>query len=369
MATLTGMRRTPPVQTARSHEPRRRRLLASLVVVLALAVPLAGCTGDDATPRGDTDDPAPTATAGSGGPEVELPPLDAFLGAGGGPKDDSGVVDNRDIEEQVASCMADQGFEYVPDVLSWTAEGSGAGPQVVEIDGGSEGSDLPPDEFARRFGYGFSSTPPGSDTGDADPNADMVAAMGVAERVAYHRALMGDEQQLDDQGYPAGVEYTTTDDSCSGRAYAAAPSDAEVDRRERRVARVQDAYRSLVDRISDLRIRELEEPRVLAADRAYSGCLAAEGFPGMTGLEAPRMRALELARDLLGEKLDRKDVDPTALADLQRTEIRLAVAELTCRKPWEATFTVVRDEVERAFVEENLEELEAYRSALAAAER
>jgi hypothetical protein len=366
------MRRTHHVQTAH-RGIRLRRLLTSLAAALALAAPLAACTGDEPTPAGDAGGGPSATAAGSGepatGPDADLPPLDAFLGAGGGPDGDSGVVDNRDIEEVVASCMAEQGFEYVPDVLSWTAEGSAAGPELVDLSGGGEGSDLPPDEFARRFGYGFSTSPPGADTGDEDPNADLVSAMGVAERVAYHRALMGDEQTLDDQGYPAGSEFVTTDDSCSGRAYSAAPSDAEVDARERRVARVQEAYRSLVDRISDLRTRELEEPRVLAADRAYSGCLAAEGFPGMTGLEAPRTRALELARDLLGQDLDRTDVDPAALEELRSTEIRLAVAELTCRKPWEATFAVVRDEVERAFVEENLEELEAYRSALAAAER
>lgn len=363
------MRRTHHALTVRPRSVDVRRLVLSLAAVLALAAPLAGCTGDDSSPPGGTDGRPSTGSTGSGEPAMEPPPLDAFLGAGGGSEGDGGAIDNRDIEEQVASCMAEQGFEYVPDVFSWATEGSAAGPQLVELSGADEGSDLPPDEFARRFGYGFSSSPPGADTGDDDPNADLVAAMGVAERVAYHRALMGDEQPLDDQGYPAGLEYTTTDDSCSGRAYSAAPSDAEVDRRERRVARVQEAYRSLVDRISDLRTRELEEPRILAADRAYSGCLAAEGFPGMTGLEAPRTRALALARALLGQDLDRTDVDPAALAELRRTEIRLAVAELTCRKPWEATFAVVRDEVERAFVEENLEELEAYRSALAAAER
>jgi hypothetical protein len=108
---------------------------------------------------------------------------------------------------------------------------------------------------------------------------------------------------------------------------------------------------------------------MVAATRRWSGCMAAAGFPGYTGLDQPRARILVRARALMGHDLDPTHADPAKLAALRRTEIATAVADNTCSNPWETTLGTVRRALEETFVRANLAELKSYRSAMAAAQQ
>jgi hypothetical protein len=230
--------------------------------------------------------------------------------------------------------------------------------------------DLPPDQFAARFGYGISTAPDPSRPhgGSSDPNEAMVGKMSVAERVAYYLALYGPGTKLDSEGFLTS-SITSSDDSCEGRAAAAQPTDQEQQSAQQRLDRVRTAYRSLLDQVQDLGNQELADARVKAATQAWSGCMATAGFPGYDDLDAPRAAILREARTLMGHEVDATGIDPAKVTAMRQKEIDTAVADNSCRKAWDQTFAAVRQELEAQFVQENLTELKSYRSALAAASR
>ena len=98
------------------------------------------------------------------------------------------------------------------------------GARIVKFNTPPSFPDLPPDRFAARFGYGISTAPPTDRGGPpVDPNDKIVAAMSVAERVAYQHALYGAATPLDSQGYlPSTINGSPQ--ACTDRA-SRAPAD------------------------------------------------------------------------------------------------------------------------------------------------
>lgn len=335
----------------------RTPLLLPTLVLAGLA--LTACT--------DASTPAPPEATGA--PSSQAPaavgPLQEYLGVGNREAGGDDALDLR-IEEELARCMAAEGFEYVPYVdTSFDATVTADGQVLMKP---ADFPDLPPDEFAAQFGYGISTKDLGAERSAAqkNPNDAIVARMSVAQRVAYHQAFYGKQIALDDQGYLAGTSISNSDSSCSGRAYALEPTDKERARSEKRITRVQESFASLLDRVRALREEQDRDPRVSAATATWGTCLAAAGHPGFTALDQPRAHVRKLAQGVLGPDLD-GTADAARLADLRAVEIALAVADTTCLEAWRMTYDVVQRDLEEAFVRENLAELEAFRSAMAAA--
>lgn len=111
------------------------------------------------------------------------------------PAGDPTTYSSRAYEEAIAACMTRRGFEYEP--YLYTVEVT-----PMEVAGPGEGIAMSMDTF----------------TGGTDPNERIVAALSVAERIAYHRALNGPGSPLDAQGYPTGRSISISDGSCGGRA-------------------------------------------------------------------------------------------------------------------------------------------------------
>jgi hypothetical protein len=349
-------------------QPRR---LVGLVIALPLAAGLTACSGSGSGPGA----PSPAAASATHASTTADPsggafPLDSYLGAGGGPTLISSATQQRKYQERVARCMAAQGFDYVPEPgASITSTNIGGGAEVVKLNAPPKFPDLPPDEFAARFGYGFSTAPPATKGGPAvDPNDKIVAAMSVAERVAYMHALYGIATPLDSHGYLTST-INGSPQACTDRASRSEPTDDQVAAKEHRVQRVRTVYQGLLSRIDHLTDQETADPRMEAATHAWSGCMAAAGFPGFTGVDQPRARTLVRARALMGHDLDPTSVNPARLARLRRTEINTAVADNRCRQPWDRTLASVRRAAEEAFVRANLSELRSFRSAMAAAQQ
>jgi hypothetical protein len=282
----------------------------------------------------------------------------------------SSATQQRKYQEAIARCMAAQGFDYVPEPgASITETGGPGGSEIMKLNSPPRFPDLPPDQFAARFGYGSSTAPPASSSGPAvDPNDKIVAAMSVAERVAYQHALYGVDTPLTSQGYLTST-INGSPQACTDRASRHQPTDDQVAATEHRVQRVQAVYKSLLSRINDLSDQEMADARMVAATHEWSGCMAAAGFPGYTSVDQPRARSLVRARAVMGHDLDPTSVDPARLAKLRRTEIDTAVADNTCQQPWQRTLDGVRRAAEESFVRANLDELRSYRSAMAAAQQ
>ncbi len=346
---------------------RRTRPCRRLLLLVPFALALSACHGSGSGSAGaGTPTGAPSATSGA---QVPPSPLDHYLGVGQStdPGDDDEAA-ARKAEEAVARCMARQGFEYVPDPHTFTVTGSTGGAQIISLNDPTF-PNLPPAEFAARFGYGISTAPPASSKPDpGDQNEKIVHGMSVSERVAYYQALYGKDIVLDSQGNLTR-SITSDDSSCEGRGDATRPDEKQQQSREDRIERVRRSFSSLLGQVQDLQARELADPRVAAATRTWSGCMASAGFPGYHAVSAPEERIRKRALALMGPGFDPTGVPPDALAALRQREVRVAVADNSCRPAWDRTLQAVRQDLEAAFVRENLTELRSYRSAMSAATR
>jgi hypothetical protein len=347
------------MSASRPHVVPRLVLLAPLAALL-----LSACHGNGPTSAA-AGTPGTTATPSGVLPSASA--LDHYLGAG--QPTDAGDDDEaaaRKAEETIARCMATQGFEYIPDPHTFTVTGSIGGAEIISTNDPTF-PHLPPAEFAARFGYGISTAPPATKTPDPqDRNEKIVRRMSVAERVAYYQALYGKDIVLDHTGNLTN-SIATDATSCEGRGDATRPDAQEQHSQEKRIERVQTSYQSLLDQVKALQAQELADPRVTAATRTWSVCMASAGFPGYHDVSAPEERIRTQALALMGPGFDPTGVDPTALAALRRREVQVAVADYHCHQAWDRTFQSVRQDLEDRFVRENLSELESYRSALAAA--
>ncbi|HEY0187642.1 MAG TPA: hypothetical protein VGC67_09160 [Cellulomonas sp.] len=148
----------------------------SLVLAAAAAILLAGCSGSA--------DPEGSAAADAIGPLDEY--TARIYGYSFDQSDQQSTEEleaeadqqMRAVEELVATCMADEGFDYTPSTMSGTAVDLAG----LDVEWGSA-------EFAAQYGYGISTDPWGTADLDVtdewqDPNSDYVAAMSDSEREA-----------------------------------------------------------------------------------------------------------------------------------------------------------------------------------------
>ncbi len=100
---------SPTAATRREPPMRARRLPAALSALAATAVVLAGCSSSPAADEAQAERPSPLGQY-----------LDAVYGGDLSPEEQQSQFEdqNRRVEEVVASCMQDEGFEYVPSTSS-----------------------------------------------------------------------------------------------------------------------------------------------------------------------------------------------------------------------------------------------------------
>lgn len=346
--------------------------LTTATAALTLLVGLTACSSSDpgsGAPPVDRPSAGATSSSADAADEPAFGPLDDYIGVGSGTSTKQSADDPEllDDQEAIARCMAKEGFEYVPYVAPYDATITEDGMVMLEPTKPTF-PDLPPAEFAARFGYGISTKPPADRKEEEDPNDAIVARMSVAERVAYQQALRGKGNVLDAEGFLAGNGLTTSEASCSGRVYAGEPTVDEEMSANKRIEEVRKSFGSLLKRVRALKDDERTDPRVVAATGAWSSCLAGAGHPGFADLNEPHVRARRDAERVLGHDLMGADeADPTRLAALRKAEIDLAVADEECLRDWRATSASVQEDLEQQFVGDNLDELEKFRSAMSAA--
>jgi hypothetical protein len=362
--------------------PTRRFLL----VLLPLAVPvgLAACSSDGGGGAG-ADPAAPTSAEGaveSEEEEIGPSPLEEFMGWDPSLRTEMSEEDlqqQREVEERIVECMRAEGFEYV------------AQDPAVDPTGLSDLNALPPDEFAAQYGYGITTIDRAAafeQAREADPNTAILDELSDAARRQYFEAENGAAAAAEKFGeQPPSEAEAGARPGCRPQAEEAVfgsqekpplPADLETVRRE------MDALRDQVR----------SDPRVDAAAAAWGDCMAGAGHPELTHpddvqLEIARrwwqLYGLELPEGLIvpgGEPrpggigpgvpgpraADGQEPDPAALAELRQYEVDVAVADLGCRPAYDDVVREVRDEVERAFIEDHRAELEHFRDTIALAD-
>ncbi|NED95384.1 hypothetical protein G1H11_08660 [Phytoactinopolyspora alkaliphila] len=278
----------------------------------------------------------------------------------------------RQVQELVAECMRDEGFDYVPETLedleATTADFNDA-------------FALEPEEFAHTYGYGIT-TLRGSKSDDETPDPNQAIRDGLSDSAkdAYDQALWGDltamlnaEGAGDVIGEPGELE--SLDHGCHGRA-----SEEVYDMEGGSVVSSDDGeFNGLFDDIFALQERIRRDSRVVAATEEWQHCMADAGHPDLETPDDPvssvlnRLDQLQSSDDDTDEQSsssvtagefpsETSDIDPEALRKLQEYEIDLATADYSCQQEhYEEVYRDVAFDMEREFVDANQAELERYR--------
>lgn len=371
-------------------------LMALLAIVTAACSTLVDGaeqpTTPDPSPVGTTTSSTSTTASDDNSPET----LADFLGLDDALDPAVAEATRHDqtirFEEMIRSCMAEEGFEYIP-VIPPEDSYRVTGPEDEE-------------ERVHREGFGIS-TWYGSDnetgavdsfTEWADPNQAVIDAMSEAERQAYHEAMFGTEEELMDGEVVTGVDPETGEEvqvtqgsqpGCYGEAS------------ELMFGGAMEAERLMFElspELDELNQRIEADPRIVAWEKDWSACMAARGYDytdrddmRVRGFQDLQARFDEIVGSLdpfegwseeelqtfiddhsdaeiealqqQAEEAARAAVDEEALAALRQEEIDLAVADFECNAGFTDLYQEVAAEYEATFISENLEVLEQIRDA------
>jgi hypothetical protein len=339
-----------------------RRAAIAMVCALGLT---AGCGGSG------SNDPA-----GSG--DEQKSPLAEYMGgdftAGGGmvmkfavagdngneqPTEEQ-LAQQRRMEDLIATCMRDQGFEYVP-----------VPPEAKPKSKFAEAFELPPDKFAEQYGYGISTFDWGDPVGenDTDPNRQIRDRLSATAKKAYDKALDGEGMVVAAGGGAKVSSSKSTDLGCRGKAAEQVygkPKDLKDPGQEMR------RFDSLFKDLEALRKRIEADPRVADAAQAWSDCMADARYTGLNKPEDARTKVQQRMDRLLGidtsgpgptaKPKSPKDLDPAQLSALKRYELAIAKADYDCKQThYEKPFREVQFQLETEFVGTHRTLLEQYK--------
>jgi hypothetical protein len=149
----------------------------------------------DSTGTSGTTDDTTTTTSGSAvdaGDDGELTLADFIPGAVQFDENTDWRAQEMEVQQQVAECMAAEGFEYIPFVPS-------------DVGGGFVGDAFDEEEYVKTYGFGVSTwvlqdqafqEGEGEDPYASDPNQEIVNAMDEVEQEEYYRVLYGGEPDI-----------------------------------------------------------------------------------------------------------------------------------------------------------------------------
>lgn len=382
---------------------RRRLAVIAVLAVLAGACgggeetdpgPVTtGSTADDApslagsettgTQAAVTETPAEDTVGGDDEGEGEPETLEDFLGFSfDDPEANAAFAADmeRRVQESIALCMAQEGFEYIPAVR----------PQDAGF------FSFEQEEYARERGFGIT-TWFGEEgifvAGDeewVDPNGEIIASLSESEMDAYQEVLYG-EISFGDPG-PSGEVESIGDlwgGGCNGKAY------------EEVYGAMTAVFTELGPQLEELNQRVEADPRFREAEEIWAGCMADRGFPydtqetmfeqvneefsrrldeivgnvdayfdpftGMSEEEVQQFweeRSHEEIEDFFDQARQEAmaGIDQEALAALQQEERDIAVASFECGEELNETVMEVFREYEGDFVRENRDVLERLRT-------
>jgi len=366
---------------------RRNLLLAATAVTVTIATAACSSGGSHrSSAAGSASAASSTAASDQSDKKNErderITPLSAFFteGAGGEPTQadrEQAANDFRHQEQLIADCMHTQGFEYIQRDYN----------QAVDAKvKNTEAFDLPPDQYAERWGYGISTIDPSQFKAEVpdDPNSAIVEALSPEARTAYDIAMYGVD--LSRQGgivslgqggaavaRPMGSSLDSpVPDGCQTRALREVYGE-DFEGREKPASAEFDALNEEMGALWD---RVVNDPRVVAAKGGWADCMADAGHPEATDPDNAAQLVIDRFSALYGvDPSHFKEVrggkspalqqpDPAALAEVQSYERALAVADRHCKAAYDDAVFSVQTEVENRFIDENRAELERYRDSV-----
>lgn len=405
-----------------------KRYAVIFAVVAVLAAACGGSTADT-----DSDDAASSQVAQSGqtesttaestteapktasvddidlGEDGELSIDDFIPGIRSGPQTDADYrAQEMEIQQQIAECMAAEGFDYIPFV-------------PADIGGGFGFEEEDHGEWVKKYGFGVSTWilmeeeyAEGGEDSDPwadDPNQEIVEAMDEFEREEYYRLLHGGEPDIIANTPPEEIEAMTPEeqdkffseayenwmpDGCYNEAYEEFYGGGEED---------MAFWEEFGEDFEETYMRVEADPRIVEAQAGWSACMAEKGhdFPNQQAMHEYfwggevggewvegefSLRVNELitwpdwdeefvegegeggvvteatvvTEDGEGEfEYYGPEYDIELLQPLIDEEIAIAVADWECSKDLQDLFEKVYKEIEQEFLEENLDRLLAFK--------
>jgi len=349
-----------------------RCVLAALVALAMLLSACGGATNDDVATTGSTTDEsaAPSdqsATSDGDGAqddaggaddsndsvaEDEPETIADLLGFGpNGPSQAEQEELQRQVEEKIAACMIEQGFEYTPFNPG----------QIPTFD---NEVDRETREYAEENGFGIATgmgemremsdptnQPP-------DPNREYVDSLSEGERDAYFAALFGPEfdrePELDENGEPDFEAMVMREPAgCQGEGNEARASQGQM-------------MMTLMPSLMELESNFNADTRIVALNKDWSACMAEAGFDyaepsdifedvfnrmfATTAVSGSAEGSSATFGPADGPLDAEGQAELDAVADYERS---VAVANFDCSEDNKTEYGDIRAEYERRFIDEN----------------
>ncbi|SDC36388.1 hypothetical protein SAMN05216410_1727 [Sanguibacter gelidistatuariae] len=306
-------------------------------LLAALSLVLSGCSASDA--------PEATASPSTGyeGPLTEYlaPVTEALTG------EDAQLALNIEIQEGIATCMAEAGFDYIPYIA----------PETIHL----EVSDKGTRDWVARVGYDLSGGMLEGPERDAwiasgvanaarppsvDPNDAIYAQLSEGTKAAYDLALNGPPLSNDrDESTP----WSRADGCYTWAAF--------VQHADRDTAFFAD-YADLLERMYATTWRDLDtHPRMVDLATEWAHCMADAGHVYTSPTDAWESVSAVI------QGTPGPDGDPYITSDeVKALEIAVALADYDCKEAvdWETVRDSVIDEVEAQFLADNKAEIDEY---------
>ncbi|TFB77323.1 hypothetical protein E3O06_00785 [Cryobacterium glaciale] len=309
---------------------RHRSLLTAIATAAFLSLTLAGCSGDKTAAKLD---PAES-------------PLSKYMSSMYGDYDeDSMTAQQNEQEELVATCMADEGFDYVPVDNS---QYSG----MMSDDSEEYGTE----KWVSENGYGMSQSPEQlaeqQEQSEAyvDPNQDYVMSLSESEQTAYYEVLYGVQPTEEEMGEDGSYEYNWETSGCQGFASHEINGDQPS----------QEDHAALYDAMSAMYEEAQSSPTLVALDAEWATCMADAGYATFLK-KADAQESISNEQNAIYESGAETGPDEQALADLREKELAVAMADFTCAEDldYTAASMKVQFDLEEQFITDHKSELDA----------
>jgi hypothetical protein len=286
-----------------------RRLAGAVAFVLVALVAASSCGGG----------------GGGGGGGGENTTIEGFLGLEG----DGMLQRQGQAENHVQRCMTSQGFQYVAaDPVA----------QQRELLGG-EGT-LDDEEFQQQYGYGITTLFEKREQQRQTTNDRFRDGLDEAGRVAYDRALFGDD--------PTATLPEALDSGDFSRLGGCTKEAAD------KVFGGVEVIQSLQEKLDELDARILEDSRMVTAVSKWSECMADAGYDLGAQDDVDAFLQSQLEAIVGPPEEPKEDYDRAALQRLQREEVKLVGIDVECEdKHISKAEEKVRPEYERTFRDQN----------------
>ena len=275
--------------------------------------------------------------------------------------------DKQNVKEQelIASCMAKEGFEYIPDTNN--------GGVVFSTDDESDGPQWGTEEFAKQYGYGIIDWP-GMNAQESsaeeewvDPNADYVNSLSESEQEAYYEALSGpsptEEEMLamEDENYE--YEYNWETSGCYGYAQHETQQDSDPYTAASEDPQFADLFKAMEEMWGNLYDEQNPNEDLAKLDRNWADCMAEAGVSEFTSPNTAQQMLFDEFNELsiISDEGEYQEPSKEEKKQFQEREIEVALADTKCKKKlkYEDEQMKIIFAEEQKFVDEHKAELEA----------